>query len=66
MSQHMRTENHKLTRHCEVTAILVLFGLPRYHHLHLAFYFGKHVVGFCIRVIDLVCLLFRVLIGFHF
>jgi len=27
--RHMRTENQKLTRHCEVTAILVLFGLPR-------------------------------------
>ncbi|KAJ7538410.1 hypothetical protein O6H91_11G046600 [Diphasiastrum complanatum] len=25
----MRTESMKLTRHCEVTAILVLFGLPR-------------------------------------
>ncbi|KAG0617179.1 hypothetical protein M758_5G170200 [Ceratodon purpureus] len=27
--RHMRSENHKLTRHCEVTAILVLYGLPR-------------------------------------
>jgi hypothetical protein len=27
---HHETENRKLTRHCEVTAILVLFGLPRY------------------------------------
>lgn len=26
---HHETENRKLTRHCEVTAILVLFGLPR-------------------------------------
>eukprot|EP00250_Pteridium_aquilinum_P033741 c6190_g1_i1 orf=486-1898(-) len=25
----MRTESQKLTRHCEVTAILVLYGLPR-------------------------------------
>jgi hypothetical protein len=26
---HHETESRKLTRHCEVTAILVLFGLPR-------------------------------------
>lgn len=25
----MRTEPQKLVRHCEVTAILVLYGLPR-------------------------------------
>ncbi|TKY75121.1 DA1-related 1 [Spatholobus suberectus] len=25
----MRTQPHKLTRHCEVTAILILYGLPR-------------------------------------
>ncbi|XP_024399365.1 LIM domain-containing protein HDR3 isoform X2 [Physcomitrium patens] len=28
-TRHMRAENQKLTRHCEVTAILVLYGLPR-------------------------------------
>lgn len=26
----MRTEPYKLTRRCEVTAILILYGLPRY------------------------------------
>ena len=26
----MRTQPRKLTRKCEVTAILVLYGLPRY------------------------------------
>lgn len=25
----MKTEPYKLTRHCEVTAILILYGLPR-------------------------------------
>ncbi|XP_024365337.1 protein DA1 [Physcomitrium patens] len=27
--RYLRTEKQKLTRHCEVTAILVLYGLPR-------------------------------------
>lgn len=25
----MKSESHKLIRHCEVTAVLVLYGLPR-------------------------------------
>ena len=32
---HMWTEAQKLVRHCEVTAILVLHGLPRYVFIRL-------------------------------
>jgi hypothetical protein len=31
---HHNTEIRKLTRHCEVTAILVLYGLPRWVIIH--------------------------------
>lgn len=31
----MRTEPYKLTRRCEVTAILILYGLPRYYFVTL-------------------------------
>jgi len=30
----MRTQPQRLTRKCEVTAILVLYGLPRYYTTH--------------------------------
>ena len=32
-SMDIITESYRLSRRCEVTAILILYGLPRYFHL---------------------------------
>lgn len=51
----MITEPYKLIRRCEVTAILILYGLPRYFfsYLHLIhFYYCKSIVHeTCLRIL---------------
>lgn len=42
----MRTGSQKLTRRCEVTAILILYGLPRYIICTIAFLSGIFTFDF--------------------
>ncbi|KVH98371.1 Protein of unknown function DUF3633 [Cynara cardunculus var. scolymus] len=49
---NMRIEPYKLTGHCEVTAILILYGLPRFGHNSLCNCAKtRQIVSFCYRTL---------------